>query len=134
MRLCSGVFITRIKRGKVQFLLVKSTTGRNWVHPKGGIGNKLCSAQSAVKEAYEEAGVIGPIGPSLGWVRGSGKEGATCTEMFHLQASVELQDYPEALTRKRKWFDMKGARKHTKKSMQVMLEFAAMTAKQAHSN
>ena len=130
MRLCSGVFVTRIKKNQVQFLMVKSTTGGNWVHPKGGIEGKLNAAQSAAKEAYEEAGVIGAMGPSLGTVSGFSKGEATYIEMFHMQAAVELDNYPEVGIRERKWFDMKGARKHTKKNMQVLLEFVAMQAKQ----
>ena len=130
MRICSGAFVTRIKKKQVQFLMVKSTNGGNWVHPKGGIEGKLNAAQSAVKEVYEEGGVIGALSHSLGIVAGFSKGLPTTIEMFHLESSMELATYPEAGMRKRQWFDVKAARKNTKKNMLPMFEFVVHRAKQ----
>lgn len=50
----------RIRRRKLEFLLVRTRKGR-WTFPKGGVIRGLTHAQSAGLEAFEEAGVHGRI-------------------------------------------------------------------------
>ena len=50
----------RIRRRKLEFLLVRTRKGR-WTFPKGGVIRGLSHAQSAGLEAFEEAGVHGRI-------------------------------------------------------------------------
>lgn len=50
----------RMKRTGIQFLLVRTGSGR-WTFPKGGAEPGLTRAQSAAVEAFEEAGVHGRI-------------------------------------------------------------------------
>jgi len=52
----------RIKDGEVSFLLVRTRSGR-WTFPKGGVEPGLTCAESAAREAFEEAGVYGRIAP-----------------------------------------------------------------------
>jgi len=50
----------RIRGNGVEFLLVQTRSGR-WIFPKGGVERGLTYAQSAAREAFEEAGVHGRI-------------------------------------------------------------------------
>jgi 8-oxo-dGTP pyrophosphatase MutT (NUDIX family) len=50
----------RIRRLKIEFLLVRTRKGR-WTFPKGGVVGGLTRAQSAALEAFEEGGVHGRI-------------------------------------------------------------------------
>lgn len=50
----------RVKRGGIEFLLVRTGSGR-WTFPKGCAEPDLTRAQSAALEAFEEAGVHGRI-------------------------------------------------------------------------
>ncbi len=50
----------RIRRGRIEFLLVHTRGGR-WIFPKGSAEPGLSNAQAAALEAFEEAGVHGRI-------------------------------------------------------------------------
>lgn len=50
----------RVRSGAIEFLLVRTRSGR-WTFPKGGAEPGLTYAQSAALEAFEEAGVHGCI-------------------------------------------------------------------------
>jgi len=69
--------------GKVLFL---SASGKpEWIFPKGGWEQDETMEESAVRESYEEAGVIGVLGPRLGEVqyetRKARKRRLACEEM-----------------------------------------------------
>jgi 8-oxo-dGTP pyrophosphatase MutT (NUDIX family) len=50
----------RVRGTGIEFLLVQTRGGR-WIFPKGGVEPRLTYAQSAAREAFEEAGVHGRI-------------------------------------------------------------------------
>lgn len=50
----------RIKDGELEFLLVRTRSGR-WTFPKGGVDDDATHAAAAAREAYEEAGVKGLV-------------------------------------------------------------------------
>ncbi len=62
MRGCEQVAAVcfRIRRGRIEFLLVQTRGGR-WIFPKGSAEPGLSNAQAAALEAFEEAGVHGRI-------------------------------------------------------------------------
>jgi 8-oxo-dGTP pyrophosphatase MutT (NUDIX family) len=51
----------RVRRGAIEFLLVKTRGSRRWIFPKGSAEPGLTHAQAAAIEAFEEAGVHGRI-------------------------------------------------------------------------
>lgn len=55
----SGVIPFRVMGGEVFVLLVTSRSGKRWVVPKGHVEEGLTGAESAQKEAIEEAGAVG---------------------------------------------------------------------------
>lgn len=87
-----------------QVCLVTSSSGRRWVIPKGLIEPGQSAGESALQEAWEEAGVAGvlhsePIGSYL-----YEKYGGLChVTVFLLQVTDEWEDWPERLTRQRCW-------------------------------
>ena len=50
----------RVRRGKLEFLLVRTRNG-SWTFPKGGVDRDATPADAAAREAYEEAGVKGSV-------------------------------------------------------------------------
>ena len=52
----AGVILFRERRGKREYLLLKSRTG-DWEFPKGGIENGEELQQTALREVEEEAGI-----------------------------------------------------------------------------
>lgn len=115
----SGVIPYRIQSGSVEVLLVtsaqrnssKSTkNAQRWGIPKGWIEPLMSAADSAAKEAYEEAGVLGLVKtPAIGFYNRS-KFGLPCqVEVFLLQVEDVLEDWEEAKIRKRRWFSISQA-------------------------
>src|SRR5476651_339494 len=88
--------------GKV--CLVTSSSGRRWVIPKGIIEPGQTAGETALQEAWEEAGLSGvlhtePVGSYL-----YDKYGGLChVTVFLLQVTEEADDWPERLSRQRVW-------------------------------
>jgi 8-oxo-dGTP pyrophosphatase MutT (NUDIX family) len=80
---------------------------QRWIIPKGWIETRLTSSESAVKEAYEEAGVTGRLDPnSLGsYLHRRGEESHE-VEVFRLDVERVLDAWPEEKDRDRRWFTM----------------------------
>jgi 8-oxo-dGTP pyrophosphatase MutT (NUDIX family) len=106
LRRCSGAVPYRFKAGAVEVLLVKSSSGDRWVFPKGGVEPGLNARTNAVKEAWEEAGVVGKINNWLQTI-------ATATNQtsYFMLFVVALADvYPEQRWRERSWVEVNAAR------------------------
>jgi len=103
----SGVVPYRVTNGKIEILLVTSSSGKHWVIPKGWITPWLTSADSAAKEAWEEAGVKGSVmEPAIGFYK-TRKWGYPCqVEVFPMLVEMEGEGYPEAKRRKRQWMSL----------------------------
>ncbi len=103
----SAIIPYRFVRNQLQILLVTASSdrkrGRKWVIPKGGIPARLRPHLSAIKEAYEEAGVlVGKPHPiCVGKFRDSSKGDPIPT--FLLEVAKLHKDWPEKYKRKRKW-------------------------------
>lgn len=70
----------------------------------------LSAFESAKKEAYEEAGVVGENETvELGSFELKKKNRLSHVKIFSMEVTKELKDYPEKNLRKRKWFTVKEA-------------------------
>ena len=100
----SAVVPFRKGEKKWEILLITSRETRRLIVPKGMVERKMSAAQSALNEAYEEAGLRGRVvGPALGqfdyW-----KLGKVCrVTVFPMRVHEELEDWPEKAERTRLW-------------------------------
>ncbi|MCU0537096.1 MAG: NUDIX hydrolase [Hydrococcus sp. Prado102] len=120
----SGVIPYRIREGKVEILLVTSSSGKNWIVPKGWVEPFMSSVDSAAKEAREEAGILGSLqAPAIGTYKDR-KLGLTYSvEIFLMQVETVLDEWAEAKTRKRQWYSLSKASDRVKKAeLKQMLE------------
>ncbi len=100
----SGVIPYRIENGEIEVMLITSSTGKRWVIPKGLIEPDMTPQDSAAKEAWEEAGLLGKVFPDLLGTYEYQKSGYTCqVEVFLLEVQAVLEIWPEASKRKRQW-------------------------------
>ncbi len=51
----------RVRNGKIEVLLITSHRRQDWGIPKGGISKAMSPPDSAAKEAWEEAGLVGQV-------------------------------------------------------------------------
>jgi len=109
-----GALCYRIKRDKVQILLVTSRRNGRWIIPKGWPVAGATPAQAAAREAWEEAGVEGRVLPVCiglySYVKDFDDDRLPCVvAVFPLRVSRLGDDFPEASQRKRKWVSAKKA-------------------------
>ncbi len=99
----SGVIPFRMKRGKMQVLLITTTRGNRWIIPKGIVKPGLSALVSAAKEAKEEAGLEGTVYPTPMGTYQRKKWGGTCTvEVFLMDVEQVSDEWPESF-RHRQW-------------------------------
>lgn len=108
-----GALPWRIKRkGILQVLLVTSRRRGRWILPKGWRVKGRSPAQSAAREAFEEAGVIGRPGPepigsySYVKVHDDGSVEPRTVTLFGLHVQGTLLNWPEMAQRKRGWWPL----------------------------
>ena len=106
----SCVIPYRIANVIIYLFLFTSIKKQKWIFPKGFIEFNLSAFESAKKEAYEEAGVIGENETvELGTFDLKKKTRTSHVKIFSMEVTKELKDYPEKNLRKRKWFSVKDA-------------------------
>lgn len=106
----SGVIPYRKNEGVLEILLITSIRKKKWIIPKGYIEFNLSPFESAKKEAFEEAGIIGSNETfELGTVELKKGIGLTHMKIFSMEVIKILEDYPEKDVRKRKWFSAEEA-------------------------
>jgi 8-oxo-dGTP pyrophosphatase MutT (NUDIX family) len=94
----------RIRQGQLEFCLITSTGRRRWSFPKGVIDPGETPAETALKEAAEEAGLQGEIcGKPLGKYQYA-KWGRSLTVVVMLmKVRRAASRWDEADQRKRQW-------------------------------
>jgi 8-oxo-dGTP pyrophosphatase MutT (NUDIX family) len=96
--------------GNLQFLLVTSRISKHWLIPKGWPMTGKSDAQSALQEAFEEAGIKGtarsrPLGRySYDKILKDGTVIPCSVKVFGMRVREELDDWPEMHQRERRWF------------------------------
>ncbi|HLO47349.1 MAG TPA: NUDIX hydrolase [Kamptonema sp.] len=106
----SGVIPYRILDGEIEIMVITSSTGKRWVIPKGLVEPDMTPQDSAAKEAWEEAGLIGNVLPTLLGIYEYPKWGGICrVEVFLLQVETVMENWPEAKKRKREWVSINKA-------------------------
>ena len=87
-------------------LLVTSRNGKRWIVPKGIIEPHMSAAESAMKEAFEEAGIRGIVYPKAIGEYHYQKWGGVCwMTMFLMEVEEIFDEWPECGFRKRQWLD-----------------------------
>lgn len=97
--------------GGLEVLLITSIRRGAWIVPKGMVEPRLSEAESAAKEAHEEAGVLGRVvgrGP-VGSYAYEKWGGAYEVAVFDLEVERELDAWPERDVRRRRWVGVEEA-------------------------
>lgn len=95
--------------GAIEIALVTSRETRRWIIPKGWSSAGESPADAALREAFEEAGLVGrmsddPLGAYRYGKRRAGGRITECEVTIHLLAvEEELEDWPERRYRQRRW-------------------------------
>lgn len=113
-----GALVYRVKKDKLQILLITTRRTQSWSIPKGWPMSGKTPAEAAAREAWEEAGVKGvthdqPLGyftySKVVETRGGEMPLPIFVAVYPLAAQEVLDDFPECDQRKRKWMSPKKA-------------------------
>ena len=105
----SGVIPFRKRKGKLELLMVTSTNRKRWIIPKGVKEPHLSPEKSAIKEAWEEAGIRGKVSRSAIGAYRYRKWGGTCTvKVFTMEVKQVVKKWDESW-RDRAWFSHREA-------------------------
>lgn len=84
--------------------LVTSRSGKRWVVPKGVIEPGQTAEETALQEAWEEAGLVGVLKPQPVGSYVYEKWGSTCmVTVFLMQVTKIASQWPEQDSRQREW-------------------------------
>lgn len=101
--------------GELKVMLVTTRGRKRWMIPKGWPIRGLTPHESAAREAYEEAGLVGETYPeaigSFDYVKrlSIGLKVRCRVEIFPLRVDHQRQSWPERGERETKWFSPKKA-------------------------
>ena len=90
--------------------LITSSNGKRWVIPKGLIEPGQTAGETALQEAWEEAGLVGTLEPEPVGSYLYDKYGGTChVTVFLMRVTEVAQDWQERDLRQRVWLSPAGA-------------------------
>ena len=128
----SGVVPYRPSESGIEVLLVTSGRSGRWIIPKGVIDPGTTGAESACKEAYEEAGIRGRLNSTPIGEYQYRKWGGVCTvQVFRLEVLEVLEDWPERIQRRRQWMSVDQAANSVEEPALKLLIGSISTAKPA---
>jgi ADP-ribose pyrophosphatase YjhB (NUDIX family) len=111
--LSPGLWLTAGRRTEVLILLISKKRSKKWGIPKGRVNASLSFGETAAKEAFEEAGVMGRISPNcIGMFRATkGNPTPQHIEVwiYLLEMDETVLDWPEKETRQIRWAPCKTA-------------------------
>ena len=99
-------------RPVLEVLLITSLNSKRWILPKGWPEADLTAAESAAREAFEEAGIVGkvsarPIGSYHYLKEKKDGSGLPCVvEVFALSVTKQLPEWPEKGARTLAWLPL----------------------------
>jgi 8-oxo-dGTP pyrophosphatase MutT (NUDIX family) len=117
-RLQYGALPYRMRdRTRPEVMLVTSRERQRWIIPKGWPKKGKSPRRSAAREAFEEAGVIGPVARravgSFSYEKQlrNGNKVMCKVRVFPLQVKRQSEEWPEKAEREVKWLPAKRAAK-----------------------
>lgn len=100
----SAILPYRWEDGQLEILLITNHTGKHYVIPKGVIEPGMTPVDSAAKEAFEEAGILGvPETRPLGEYSYKKWGGRCRVQVYPMEVREILKHWPEQQERSRLW-------------------------------
>jgi 8-oxo-dGTP pyrophosphatase MutT (NUDIX family) len=101
----SGVIPYIYKKNKLKILLITSLSKKNWIIPKGLVEENMSAQESALKEAFEEAGISGQIETDPIGNYSYEKWGGVCkVKVYPCLVKKVYDEWPEQNIRQRSWY------------------------------
>ena len=100
----AAVIPYRIRKRRVEVALVTTFGGKRWILPKGSVDEGEQPRDAAIREAEEEAGLLGVVGRKpLGRYRHVNGNGSWRVDVYVMRVTEVLDHWLEAKFRRRRW-------------------------------
>ena len=106
----AAVIPYRIRKKRIEVALVTTYRGKGWIVPKGSVAEGEQVRDAAIREAEEEAGLLGvlPRKP-LGRYRRVNGDGSCRVDVYLMRVTGVLQHWMEDRHRRRRWMPVRDA-------------------------
>ncbi|MBD0370204.1 MAG: NUDIX hydrolase [Pyrinomonadaceae bacterium] len=106
----SGVIPYRLTNEVLEIMLITSSRRARWIIPKGIVDAGSTPEESALKEAYEEAGIKGEaFTQELGEYEYEKWGGVCKVKVYLMRVESVLERWPESGARDRRWMTVEEA-------------------------
>ena len=114
----AAVIPYRIRKKRVEVALVTTSGGKGWIVPKGSVDAGEGIRDAAIREAEEEAGLLGVLSRKpLGRYLHVNGEGSCPVDVYMMRVTRELEHWMEDRLRRRRWMAVPDAAEHLRKEL-----------------
>ena len=100
----AAVIPYRIRKARIEVALITRSSGRGWIVPKGSVNRGEGPREAAIREAEEEAGLLGVVGRRpIGHYRLINGNGPCRVDVFPMRVTDVLEHWLEDGLRRRRW-------------------------------
>jgi 8-oxo-dGTP pyrophosphatase MutT (NUDIX family) len=106
----AAVIPYRIRKERVEVALVTTSRGHGWIVPKGSVDVGERPRDAAIREAQEEAGLLGVVASKpLGRYRHVNGDGPCTVDVYLMRVTDVLERWLEDRLRRRRWMPIPDA-------------------------
>jgi 8-oxo-dGTP pyrophosphatase MutT (NUDIX family) len=106
----AAVIPYRIRKERVEIALVTTFRGKRWILPKGSVDDGELPRDAAIREAEEEAGLLGVVARKpLGCYRYANGNSRCRVDVYAMRVTAVLDHWLEAKFRRRRWMQVQDA-------------------------
>jgi phosphohistidine phosphatase len=125
----AAVIAYRIRKKRVEVALVTTSGGKGWIVPKGSVDRGEQVRDAAIREAEEEAGLLGVLSRKpLGRYLHVNGEGSCPVDVYMMRVTEELEHWMEDRRRRRRWMTAPDAADCLRKELRKFVRAAARIA------
>ena len=100
----AAVIPYRVRKARVEVALITRSSGRGWIVPKGSVDHGEQPREAAIREAEEEAGLLGVVARRpIGHYRHLNGNGLCRVDVFPMRVTDVLDHWLEDGLRRRRW-------------------------------
>jgi 8-oxo-dGTP pyrophosphatase MutT (NUDIX family) len=118
----AAVIPYRIRKERVEVALVTTSRGKGWIVPKGSVDEGERPRDAAIREAEEEAGLLGVVGrrPLGHYIHENGM-GRCQVDVYAMRVTSVLDHWLEERLRRRRWMRIPDAAACLREELQAFV-------------
>jgi phosphohistidine phosphatase len=113
----------RIHKRRLEVALVTTSRGKGWIVPKGSVDDGERPRQTAIREAEEEAGILGVLARKpLGRYRHVNGNGSSWVDVYLMRVTDVREHWLEEKVRRRRWMRIRDAAACLRKELRQFVQ------------